>query len=83
MVLSYLRGLSSEAELNRIIAKLGKLDAKPASKLASSRWILSEGILTRLLKTARYAATPSHTLDVSFLSPLARTGMRTASNKTD
>lgn len=60
MVLSFLRGLSSEAELNRIIAKLAKLDTKPASKLAQSRWILPEGILTRLLKTARFAATMTH-----------------------
>lgn len=54
MVLSYLRGLTSESELNRIIAKLVRLDAKPVSKLAQSRWILSEGVITRLLKTARY-----------------------------
>eukprot|EP00892_Ulva_mutabilis_P011179 jgi/Ulvmu1/8433/UM043_0011.1 len=55
MVISYLRGLSNESELNRIIAKLLKLDAKPVSKLAQSRWILSEGVISRLLKTARKA----------------------------
>jgi hypothetical protein len=52
--MKYLKGISSDKELDKTIAKLKELSTRSRGQLASSRWQISEGTAIRVLKTARY-----------------------------
>lgn len=52
-MLNFLKGVCGPNELTRIISRLLALDAHPLPKLERTRWIISEGSVKRLFKTAK------------------------------